>query len=57
MSDQKVGRQIGDVLMGWAAWGVKWGAVVVGLRMLDVYVMGGRSGVLGVVRGWGGGLG
>ncbi len=51
MEDQKVG---GDVLRGWVGWGIKWGCLVVGLGLVDEWVLGGRSGVLGGVRGlWG----
>ena len=54
MSDQKVGRQMSDMLKTWVGWGVKCGGLVIALGVLDEYCLGGRSGVLGLVRGlWG----
>lgn len=52
IKDQRVGRGVSDLLRGWVGWGVWWVGVVVGVGWVDEWVMGGRSGVLGVVRGW-----
>lgn len=54
MRDQKIGREMGDLVRGWVEWGVKWGVLVVGVGLVDEWMMGGRSGVLGGLWGlWG----